>query len=151
LAELKLAAHQLAWLEQHPYRTEAWLRAMLADGFDIHHADMNHENNERGNLVLIEATDHKSLHGGNINRERRATGTRLTDEARDKGQRIYEAKKDGISWRSAAIAAGLLVSRYSDPNAYKRLADAYALGAGLPMHVHRPAKNRTLVLATRPL
>lgn len=119
---------------------------MLADGFDIHHVDMNHENNERGNIVLIESTDHKTLHGGNLKREDKAakSAANLTEERKRKGKLIYEAKVDGVSWRAAAIASGLSVNRYSDATIYKRLADAYALHAGLPLHVHRPSKTKAV-------
>lgn len=56
--------YHYAWLGAHPHRTEEWLRAALRDGFDIHHIDGNHENNDPANLVLIEHTDHMMLHGG---------------------------------------------------------------------------------------
>lgn len=60
----KLALHHLAWLTDHPHRTERWLRARLADGFDVHHLDRNCQNNDPLNLVLIEAADHtKNIHG----------------------------------------------------------------------------------------
>jgi hypothetical protein len=51
------------WLEAHPHRTREWLEAKCKDGFDIHHLDGNHDNNDPGNLVLIEASDHMRLHG----------------------------------------------------------------------------------------
>lgn len=38
----------------------------LADGFDIHHADGNPDNNDPANLVLIDTLDHAKLHGGLI-------------------------------------------------------------------------------------
>lgn len=37
---------------------------MIVEGFDVHHIDGNHENNDPQNLVLIEHTDHMMLHGG---------------------------------------------------------------------------------------
>lgn len=40
------------------------MRERMADGFDIHHLDGNHDNNDPANLVLIEHTDHMALHGG---------------------------------------------------------------------------------------
>lgn len=36
---------------------------MLKAGFDIHHMDGDHDNNDPANLVLIEHTDHMRLHG----------------------------------------------------------------------------------------
>ncbi len=31
--------HHAAWLERHADRDEAWLTAMLKEGFDVHHLD----------------------------------------------------------------------------------------------------------------
>lgn len=59
-----LKPYHLIWLAVHPTRTEAWLRAMLADGFHIHHLDGDHGNNAPGNLVLIEGMDHMMIHSG---------------------------------------------------------------------------------------
>jgi hypothetical protein len=58
-----LEPHHAAWLAAHPHRTEEWLRARLADSFDVHHRDGEHDNDSPDNLVLIEHTDHMSLHG----------------------------------------------------------------------------------------
>src|SRR5258706_16147205 len=57
-----LLQYHYAWLEAHSDRTEEWLIKRLSDGFDIHHLDGNHYNNDGKNLVLIESTDHKRLH-----------------------------------------------------------------------------------------
>jgi hypothetical protein len=62
--------YHLVWLASHPHRTAAWLRERMADGFDIHHLDRNHENNEPTNLVLVEHTDHMRLHGVEVGRGR---------------------------------------------------------------------------------
>lgn len=58
-----LEHHHKAWLSAHPNRSEQWLFERLRDGFDIHHVDGNHANNDPLNLVLIEAHDHMRLHG----------------------------------------------------------------------------------------
>jgi len=54
------------WLSSHPHRTPEWLKDRLRDGFDVHHMDGDHGNNDPANLVLIECTDHMMLHGGRI-------------------------------------------------------------------------------------
>jgi hypothetical protein len=51
------------WLGKHPDRSEQWLRERIADGFQIHHVDGNHENDHPNNLVLIEGNDHLRLQG----------------------------------------------------------------------------------------
>jgi hypothetical protein len=58
-----LPLHHAAWLSVHPDRTEEWLADRLSDGFDIHHVDGDHGNNEPLNLVLMEAVDHMRMHG----------------------------------------------------------------------------------------
>jgi hypothetical protein len=56
-------AYHFAWLDAHSHRTVEWLADMLRDGFDVHHLDGNHGNDDPSNLVLIEHTDHMRLHG----------------------------------------------------------------------------------------
>lgn len=55
--------HHEAWLTAHPERTADWLREKIREGFDVHHMDGNRDNNEPGNLVLIDHIDHMRLHG----------------------------------------------------------------------------------------
>ncbi len=59
---MPLKSHHKAWLSLHPDRSEEWLQARLLDGFDVHHLDHNHANNDPANLVLIEAQDHMRVH-----------------------------------------------------------------------------------------
>jgi hypothetical protein len=36
---------------------------MIADGFDVHHLDADHDNDHPSNLILLETTDHtKTIH-----------------------------------------------------------------------------------------
>lgn len=57
-----LPIYACIWLDHHPDRSEDWLRARYADGFDIHHIDGDRNNNDINNLVLIEKRDHMRLH-----------------------------------------------------------------------------------------
>jgi hypothetical protein len=66
----------LAWLGAHPNRTDDWLKARIKDGFDVHHLDGDHDNNDPANLVLIEHSDHMMLHGGRTLGRLRRTGKR---------------------------------------------------------------------------
>lgn len=59
----RLKPHHLAWLAGHPERAPEWLVAKLAEGFDVHHLDGDHANNEPDNVVLIDHLDHMRLHG----------------------------------------------------------------------------------------
>jgi hypothetical protein len=59
-----LKPYHVAWLSVHPDRSEEWLETRLSEGFDIHHLDGDHGNNDPTNLVLIEHGDHMMLHGG---------------------------------------------------------------------------------------
>ena len=69
-----MEAYHFAWLAAHPDRSEDWLKARLYEGFDIHHMDGDHENNEIDNLVLIEHLDHMRLHSLPHNRLVRRSG-----------------------------------------------------------------------------
>lgn len=63
MAKRKLKPYHAAWLSTHPDRSEDWLREKLKEGFDVHHVDGDHSNNDPSNLVLMEAVDHMRLHG----------------------------------------------------------------------------------------
>lgn len=103
-----MKSYHYAWLSEHPNRSEEWLKARLADGFDVHHLDGDHSNDAPSNLVLIEHTDHMMLHGGRtlgrlkpkrLSRdgsiERRI---RLSRKRRARIQRIYEqSKQDNLA------------------------------------------------------
>lgn len=60
--------HHKSWLEAHPDRHIQWFEERLNDGFEVHHLDGNHQNDEPLNLVLIEAVDHRRLHGCRMKR-----------------------------------------------------------------------------------
>lgn len=64
MAKRVLSEHRRVWLEVHPERDEAWLRRMGKEGFDVHHIDGDHRNNDPANLVLVEHRDHFMLHSG---------------------------------------------------------------------------------------
>lgn len=88
--------HHKAWLLSHPWWSPEWLKARLREGFDVHHLDGNHDNNDPANLVLIEHTDHLMLHGdgktrhlGRIGR----TGRRGKRKKREKPQRSGKRKE----------------------------------------------------------
>ena len=59
-----LELHRQVWLDAHPERGVEWLLRMAKEGFDIHHIDGDHENNDPLNLVLIEPKDPFLLHSG---------------------------------------------------------------------------------------
>ncbi len=61
---MSMQSYHRAWLSAHPERTEDWLKERMRDGFDIHHLDGNHANDDPINLVLIECGDHLMLHNG---------------------------------------------------------------------------------------
>lgn len=58
-----LKSYHFAWLSARPDRTPEWLSAQIADGFHIHHLDLDHSNDDPQNLVLVECIDHFRLHG----------------------------------------------------------------------------------------
>ena len=82
--------HRL-WLATHPSRTKTWLAERLKEGFDVHHADGDHKNDDPNNLVLIESVDHLKLHGMTLDRAAASTATRQA-----KVQREREAKEQNF-------------------------------------------------------
>ena len=59
-----------AWLRFHPEKTAEWLMQMKKEGFQIHHIDGNHNNDTKGNLLLIYYVDHYKLHWKDIRKGR---------------------------------------------------------------------------------
>ena len=87
----KFQPYHHAWLGAHPERDEAWLRERLKDGFDVHHLDGDHENNDPLNLVLIDGADHLMLHNGS-KRLSRVLTVRISPERRAANAAKREAK-----------------------------------------------------------
>jgi len=90
---------------------------MVLEGFEVHHVDGNHQNNDPGNLVLIEVADHVRLHRGQLatalahkkraSPKRRVPPNAGLSKARKKvrerwktiGSTAYETRKaEGLSW-----------------------------------------------------
>jgi hypothetical protein len=62
----KMPLHHVAWLSNHPNRSVEWFKEMCKQGFDVHHVDGDHSNNDPDNLVFIEHRDHMRLHGSSM-------------------------------------------------------------------------------------
>ena len=75
--------YHIAWLAGHPDRSEAWLREKLAEGFDVHHLDGDHFNNDFNNLVLVYHADHMRMHGLGMRRKRPDEYSRLAKRLND--------------------------------------------------------------------
>lgn len=137
----ELKDYHYIWLANHRNRTEEWLKERLADGFDIHHADGDHSNNDPSNLVLIESTDHMRLHGSCLNR----LLIKLEPRHQTIGKQAYDMKDNKTSW--AEIGAELNPSSVQ-PAAYARsAAKEFAEKAWLPF----PKPNSNVSLACRAL
>ena len=97
MAPRKLQAYHRSWLEVHPDRDAAWLKEKLSEGFDVHHLDGDHHNNEPANLVLIETVDHMRLHGMQLKnglvgwRRQLAEKTARRNAAKKSAERIPQA------------------------------------------------------------
>ena len=91
--------YHYAWLSIHPDRTEEWLRQRLADGFDIHHMDGNHQNNDPANLALIEHVDHMRLHNNSLKNRLLAPRAERKAERLALGAQCYAARSTGTRWK----------------------------------------------------
>ncbi len=109
MASNKLEPYHFAWLSTHPERDALWLVERLRDGFDIHHLDGDHSNNEPDNLVLIEAGDHLRLHGGISIRRIRTKKTGRKPETIRKLREAYHLKAQDpkLNWGKIGILVSL--------------------------------------------
>lgn len=130
----KLDEHHLAWLSVHKGRTEEWLARCLADGFDVHHMDGNHENNDPGNLVLIEAADHMYLHNGRTRALRKLVGLKhgLSLAKKDDCLLVLREVGDGVPYSEIARK-----HRISARKA-KRMFDVAMAATAKPEEPHHP-------------
>lgn len=148
-----MEAHHEAWLAFHTDRTAQWLADRLADGFDVHHLDGDHANNDPMNLVLIEAADHMRLHGLIAPVVRRVIGK---GGGRPKGslsphtEGCYRLRAQGQDWEQIAAQFGL--TPRSAMQAAKRYAQAQLLkwpikpskGESKPVFVPAPKTREQL-------
>lgn len=118
------------WLDHHQNRTEDWLRERLEDGFDIHHADGDHSNNEPSNLVLIEATDHMRLHGSSLFRLLGNAKAEKKRQRLDLGGIAYDMKDSATSW--TVIGSSLYPDSLQPQAVARTAAKDYAATNGLP-------------------
>jgi len=110
---LRMIYHTI-WLSSHTNRTPEWLEMALANGFQIHHADGNHDNNDPSNLVLIERSDHLNLHN-NKGLGRKVNGEWVTEAELSRiklrkvaiGQSAYDIRKvEGLAWAKIGTRLG---------------------------------------------
>lgn len=107
---------------------------MLAQGFQVHHMDGNHFNDDPANLVLIEGSDHMRLHGmkTRLPDELLHTRRRKHAERLAQGKAMYEERLSGTSWREAVHLHMQSDREIFEVNASRGivLAKEYAVDAG---------------------
>jgi len=87
--------HHLAWLSAHADRSIEWFSDRMCEGFDIHHLDGDHTNNDPANLVMIEHQDHMRLHTGGGDRLKAIRVARL---------KVAQSDKPESTQKRAAVA-----------------------------------------------
>lgn len=135
-----LDKHHRAWLDAHPHRSASWLKARLADGFDVHHADGDHSNNSPRNLFLIEATDHMRLHGGDLNRLLGERSISAKQASAAQARNCYHLRGQGYSWPE--IAAHVGINYHSVIQNTKRYAKEQSLHWPIVDFLETPPYNR---------
>lgn len=107
-----LASYHFAWLSKHPERTAEWLSERLADGFQVHHIDGDHGNDDPANLLLVDGADHLSLHAGRLDigignwraKQRKPRVSAVESEAQKVGREIYHRKiETELPWKEFAV------------------------------------------------
>lgn len=116
---MKVQGYHLAWLQAHPERDLDWLAAKIEEGFEIHHLDGNHANDDPSNLVLIEGVDHTRLHGW---------GIRLSFSTVETRRKATEARKLIPAEKRKAIAKRAARARWKKLSPQRR-AEIARLGA----------------------
>lgn len=137
-----MKSYHVAWLSVHPERTEEWLSARLKDGFDVHHLDGNHDNDDPGNLVLIECGDHLMLHGTHRRITRldnfKNRNEKAKTEAIRKGRAAYHGYLSSFAWGAVAEGMGL---DWTNGDKARSLAGKYAAANGLKWPLRIPRKG----------
>ncbi|TQE92931.1 MAG: hypothetical protein FKY71_18690 [Spiribacter salinus] len=137
---MALLDYHHAWLSAHPNRTEEWLKERLEDGFHVHHADGDPNNNDSSNLILIEGADHMRLHG----REGLLLGLLSDARQRKKRQRAiinrkcYEMRRDqDVTWADIASAMGVKCAKSRALAHAEESGDCWPLPQNPAMHKAR--------------
>lgn len=94
----------IVWLKHHGVEPEFLMQAVL-NGFEIHHLDGDHDNNDPLNLVLIYDKDHYQLHGIYHDTKLNRTWQDVLAEQKakiTKGQIAYNLRTSGAKWAEVA-------------------------------------------------
>lgn len=102
-------AHHLAWMEGNHAEPDFLYQAIM-NGFQVHHVDGDHSNNDPLNLVLIYDRDHKKLHGLTFHRfDESSQEPRKWEDLRgyyeervNKGKAAYELRQTPMTWKQVA-------------------------------------------------
>ena len=109
-------------MEKHGVSRE-FLDNALKCGFDVHHIDGDHSNNDPDNLVLIFAGDHMLLHGMKTYSGRTGgkwkTAEQLHREKMQMGEEVYGLRLSGSYWDEIEIPSGMAKAKYYAENAGK--------------------------------
>lgn len=124
---MTLKSYHQAWLSNHPERDEDWLRERLREGFDVHHIDGDHQNDDPGNLALIDHADHMRVHnrGGLRIAWTAAKSDRRREADDDLGARVAALWIAGAGWREMERTLGCKAAKID------RLRRIY-----VPQHLH---------------
>ena len=108
--------HQKAYLSKGGM-TEEFLQQAMTAGFDIHHVDGDHDNNDPDNLVLIWSGDHMAVLHGLKKFAGRGNGVWMTykelaELKLTKGERAYKLRLNGDPWEGMEIPNGMLCAKH---------------------------------------
>jgi hypothetical protein len=102
------------WIEDRGV-DEDYLKAALLSGFDMHHLDGDHENNDPSNLILIHHLDHVMLHKsipipqrGLVWHDKEGyVNTKLI-----RGEKAYKEKASGKMWKDINVKNAQPCAKY---------------------------------------
>lgn len=134
-------AHHEAWLKDHPEYDEFWLSQALSAGFDLHHIDGDHDNNEFNNLILLEKKDRQKLHGQPTFVEKGRNDWGKAKERLRLGEAAYKLRvEEGWPWAAICKELGYETAKYSTGGAALNVASYFARVKGKVWPIpHKPA------------
>jgi len=103
---MELSEHHKAWLSKHRKASIEFLREACAAGFDVHHIDEDHGNNDPDNLILIYSGDHALLHKLGMMDERGGCWEKAKERT-ERGRIAYDLRAQGKAWYDIAEQIGV--------------------------------------------
>ena len=106
--------HRKVWMESN-CKDEEWMYQASQNGFDVHHLDGDHSNNDPENLVMIFASDHMRLHNAEhfipLSRCKKNWNEESEGEKLTRGEFAYKERLKGLGWKEIECKNPILLAK----------------------------------------